>query len=122
MLHLLFPTADLNVFPTSVQECDVTEGLLQRAFLQCLEGQKDLCWTLTKPVTVVFYRDLHHYLRQWPPARSATKTMVGRFYLLVDVNFESGRKKKRPDNIYTFVQKGADSHRLSSEPMYYGHG
>ena len=117
---LLSLTADLNVFPTSIQECDVTERLLQRAFLQCLEGQKDLCWTLTKPVTVGFYRDLHHYLRQWPPARSATKTTVGRFYLLVDVNFKSRRMSKRPDNVYMFVQKVADSHRLSSEPMYYG--
>ena len=68
-------------------------------------------------MTVGFYRDLHHYLRQWPPAHSATKTTVGRFYLLVDVNFESGRMSKRPDNIYTFVQKVADSHRLSSEPI-----
>ena len=27
---------------------------------------------------------------------------------------------KRPDNIYMFVQKVADSDRLSSVPMYYG--
>lgn len=106
------------VFPSSVQECGATEGLLQRAFLQCLEGQNDiLCWSLTAPVTVGFYRDLHHYLRHWPPARSATKTTVGRFYLLVDVNF---KMSARPDNIYTFVQKVVDSLRLSSEPMYYG--
>ena len=112
--------ADPIVFPTSVQECDATERLLQGAFLQCLEGQKDLCWTLTKPVTVGFYRDLHHYLRQWPPARSATKTTVGSFYLLLDVNFKSGGMSNRPDNIYMFVQRVVNSHRLSSGPMYYG--
>ena len=60
----------------------VTETLLQRAFLQCIEKQRDLCWTLNdKPVTIGFYRELHKYLRKWPPSRSATKTTVGRFYL-----------------------------------------
>lgn len=103
-----------------MQECDVTEELLQKAFLQCLEGRDDLCWTLIKPVTVGFYRDLHHYLRHWPPARSATKTTVGRFYLLVDVNFKSRKMVARPDNVYCFVERVVDSHRLSSEPMYYG--
>lgn len=108
------------MFPISVQEYDVTEKLLQKAFLQCLEGQEDLCWTLTKPVTVGFYRDLHRYLRHWSPARSATKATVGRFYLLVDANFKSRRMSRRPDNIYMFVQRITDSHRLSSDPMYYG--
>lgn len=103
-----------------MQECDVTEGLLQRAFIQCLEGQNDLEWTLSKPVTIGFYRDLHRYLRHWPPARSATKTTVGKFYVLVDVNFKSGRISARPDNVYMLVQRVADSSRSSSEPMYYG--
>ena len=114
---MIFLTADSIVFPTRVQECEVTEESLQRAFVQCLKGQKDLCWTLTRPVTVGFYRDLHRYLRQWPSARSATKTTVGTFYSLVDVNFKS---TNRPDNIYMFVQRVIDSQRLSSEPMYYG--
>lgn len=108
-----------NVLPASVLEC-VSESTLQRAFLQCLEGQQDLCWTLTRPVTVGFYRDIHRYLRQWPPAQSATNATFGCFYLLIDVNFRSRRMAKRPDNIYMFVQKIADSDRLSSDPMYYG--
>jgi hypothetical protein len=116
---ILFFTADANVFPLSVQECDVSEGLLQRAFLQCLEGRNDLDWILIKPVTIGFYRDLHCYLRHWPVARSATKTMVGRFYVLVDVNFKSGISA-RPDNVYMFVHKLAISNRSSLEPMYYG--
>ena len=63
-------------------------------------GQIDLCWTLTRPVTVGFCRDLHRYLRQEPSARSATKTTVGTLYSLVDVNFKS---TNRPGNIYMFV-------------------
>ena len=108
------------VFPTSVPDCGVTERLFQQAFLQCLEGQKDLCWTVTKPVAVGFYRDVHHYLQQWAPAQSATKTTVGRFYLLIDVNFKTRRMSQRPDNVYRFVKKIVDSDRLSSDPMYYG--
>ena len=96
------------------------ESVLQKAFLQCLEGRQDLCWTLTKPVSVGFYRDLHRYLRQWPPSRSATKTTVGKFYLFVDVNFKCRRMSSRPDNIYMLVQRVADSCKLNSEPMYYG--
>ena len=79
---------DGNVFPSSVLECDITEEVLQRAFLQCLEGQGDLDLILMKPVTIGFYRDLHHYLSHWPLARSATKTSVGKFYALIDVNFK----------------------------------
>ena len=108
------------MFPSNVSQCGVTESILQKAFLQCLEGRQDLCWTLTKSVTVGFYRHLHHYLRHWPPSRSATKTTVGRFYLLVDENFQSGSMSSRPDNVYLFVQRVADSCKLNSEPMYYG--
>ena len=73
------------MFPASLKQYDVTESALQKAFLQCLGGRSDLCWTLTKPVTIGFYRDLHQYLRQWLPAHSASKTAVGTFYLLIDV-------------------------------------
>lgn len=117
---VLFLITDSNVFPSNVSQCGVTESILQKAFLQCLEGRQDLCWTLTKSVTVGFYRHLHHYLRHWPPSRSATKTTVGRFYLLVDENFQSGSMSSRPDNVYLFVQRVADSCKLNSEPMYYG--
>ena len=109
---------DGNVFPSSVLECDITEEVLQRAFLQCLEGQGDLDLILMKPVTIGFYRDLHHYLSHWPLARSATKTSVGKFYALIDVNFKL--HAARPDNVYAFVKKVADSTRSRSEPMYYG--
>lgn len=106
-------------FPISVRQC-VLESTLQRAFLQCLNGQEDLCWSLTKHVTIGFYRDLHRYLKQWPPARSATKTTVGRFYLLMDRNFQSRKISSRPDNIYMFVQRITDSCKLNSEHMQYG--
>ena len=108
------------MFPASVEQYNVTESVLQEAFLQCLGGQNNLCWTLTKPATIGFYRDLHQYLRQWPPARLASKTAVGKFYLLIDVNFQIRRMSSRPDNIYSFVQRVADSCKSASEPMHYG--
>ena len=109
------------MFPASLKQYDVTEGALQKAFLQCLGGRRDLCWVLTKPVTIGFYRDLHQYLRQWPPAHSASKTAVGTFYLLIDVNFKTRRMSSRPDNIYSFVQRViGDSSKSPSEAMHYG--
>ena len=117
MYYTYTSIAASSVFPMNVQQCGVSENLLQNAFLQCLEGEQDLCWTLSIPVTVGFYRDLHHYLRQWPPARSATQKTVGRFYLLIDVHFQSKKMASRPDNVYTFVQRVAESTRLNSEPM-----
>ncbi len=116
----MYVDAASNVFPTNVKQCGVTESVFQKAFLQCLEGQQDLCWTLTKPVTVGFYRNLHHYLLRWPPSRSATKATIGRFYLLVDVNFQSTKMSSHPDNIYMFVKRVVGSCKLNAEPMYYG--
>ena len=72
-------------------------------------------------MTIGFYRDLHQYLRQWPPAHSASKTAVGTFYLLIDVNFQTRRMSSRPDNIYSFVQRViGDSSKSPSEVMHYG--
>ena len=118
VIILFFIAAESNVFPKEVQNYGVTESLLQRAFLQCIEGREDLCWTLSRPVTTGFYRDLHHYLR--PTSRSASKTTVGRFYLLIDVNFQSRTMLSRPDNIYMFVQRVANSSKSCTEHMYYG--
>ena len=50
--------ADVNVFPSTVQECGITEEVLQRAFLHCLEGQIDLDLILTKRLNfIVMYID-----------------------------------------------------------------
>lgn len=108
------------LLPIELQQFGVTERLLQRAFLQCTEEQIGLCWRLDRPVTIGFYRELHKYLRKWPPSRSATKTTVGKFYRLIDSNFQTQRTSSRPDNIYMFVQRLADSSKLYSEPMLYG--
>ena len=117
-IFLLLTTGQI-VFPASLQHY-VTESALQKAFLQCLGGHSDLCVTLAKPATIGFYRDLHQYLRQWPPARSASKTAIGTFYLLIDVNFQT-RMSSRPSNIYSFVQRViGDSSKLPSEAMHYG--
>ena len=88
-IFLLLTTGPI-VFPASLKQYDVTEGALQKAFLQSLSGRRDLCWVLKKPVRIGFYRDLHQYLRQWPPAHSASKTAVGTFYLPIDVYFKPG--------------------------------
>ena len=114
--------ADSSTFPMNVQQSGVSENMLQKAFLQCLEGGQVLCWTLAKPVTVGFYRDLHQYFRQWPPARSATQKTVGRFYLLIDVHFQSKKMASRPDNVYTFVQRVAESSRLTLSPLLPSYG
>ena len=45
---------------------------------------------------------------------------MGRFYLLIDSNFQTKRISSRPDNIYMFIQRLADSSKLHSEPMLYG--
>lgn len=81
----LFLTTGPILFPARLKQYDVTESVLQKAFLQYLGGRSNLCWTLTKPATIGFYRDLHQYLRKWLPAHSASKTAVGMFYLLIDV-------------------------------------
>ena len=108
------------MFPSNVFQWGVMESILQKAFLQCLEGQQDMCWTLTQSVTVGFYRDLHHYLRHWPPSRSATKTTVGRLKFFINQQIKLGRMSSCSDDVYMFVQRVADSSKLSSEPMYYG--
>ena len=103
-----------------MQQYGITESLLQRAFLESAEGQAELCWTLDMPVTVGFYRDLHKYLQKWPLSRSASKATVGRFYVMIDYNFQRQRISSRPDNIYSFIQRVADSSKPQSELMSYG--
>ena len=119
-IFLLLSTGPI-VFPGNLKQYAVTESVLQKAFLQYLGGHSDLCWTPTKPVTFGFYRDLHQYLRQWPPARSASKTAVGTFYLRIDVNFQTRNMPSQPCNIYSFVQRVVgDSNKSPSEAMHYG--
>ena len=45
---------------------------------------------------------------------------MGRFYLLIDSNFQTRRISSRPDNTYMFVQRLADSSKLHSEAMSHG--
>ena len=91
------------VFPASLKQY-VTESALQKAFLQCLILQR------FAPI-----------LRHWPPARSASKTAIGTFYLWIDVTFQSKRMSSRSDNIYSFVQRVVhDSRKSPLEAMHYG--
>ena len=111
--------AGCAVFPEELQQCGLTEDVLQRAFFQVCEGNSDLCWRVQRPVSVGFYRELNNYLRKWPPSKSATKTAVGKFFLSIDSNFQS-RISSRPDNVYAYVQRIAMSDKPHSEPMSYG--
>ena len=83
---------------------------------------QNLSWSLngTVTVTVGFYRDLHTFLRKWPPTRSATKTSIGKFYLSIDPELRLKTSCGRPDNIYLFIQKVANSNKPNSAPMTYG--
>ena len=116
--YMLLSVTGSLVFPSHLEE-HVSESVLQRAFIQCA-NHESLCWTLDKSVTIGFYKELHNYLQKWPPSQRSTKTTVGRFYLLIDSNFLSKRISTRPDNIYMFVQRIADSSKIDSEPMSYG--
>lgn len=119
--HIHVHVGDQTVgFPNQLVQHGATESLLQWSFIQCSEGETYLCWMLDKPVTLGFYRELHKYLKKWPTSHSATKTTVGRFYLLIDSNFQTKRISSRPDNIYAFIQRLVDSRKPDSDIMSYG--
>ena len=83
------------------------------------EGNSDLCWRVERPVSIGFYRELYNYLRKWPQSKSATKTAIGNFFLLIDPNFQH-RISDRPSNVYMYVQRLAMSSKPHSEHMSYG--
>ena len=84
----------------------------------------DLCWSLKEIPTVGFYRELHNYLKTWPPSSSATKCMIGKFYINMDP--ELNRKYQSdctcPDDIYKFIEKVVSSKKHNSTQMSYGLG
>ena len=57
---------------------------------------------------------MHSYLKK---QRTLTKVFIGRFYIVIDYNFEE--KASRPDNVYRFVESIVSSKRCSEDPMLY---
>ena len=94
--------------------------MLEKAFSQSVHGL-DLCWSLKEIPTIGFYRELHSFLKKWPPSSSATKTMIGKFYIQLDPELKKkNSSSSRPDNTYKFVEKMTLSKKPHSSQMLYG--
>lgn len=78
-----------------------------------------VCWSLNEIPTVGFYRELHRFLKKWPISRSATKTAIGNFYISIDPELQKKSTFSRPDNIYRFIEKVADSDKPDATRMCY---
>lgn len=97
----------------------LTEKKLEEAFLST-EYRDHTAWSLSEIPIVGFYRKLHHYLKSWPLSRSATKTMIGKFYISIDPELQTKSICTRPDNVYQFIERVASSKKPCSTPMSYG--
>ena len=80
----------------------LTETKLEEVFLST--ENLGHTWSLSEIPIVGFYRQLHHYLKRWPLSRSATKTMIGRFYISSDPELQTKSICTRPDNVYQFIE------------------
>ena len=58
--------------------------------------------SLSEVPIVGFCRQLHHYLKRWPPSRSVTRSMTGKFYISIDPELQTNSICTRPDNIGPF--------------------
>ena len=67
--------------------------------------------------TVGFYRELHCFLKKWPPTLSATKTTIGRFYTSIDPEFQRKNACTHPRDVYQLVEKMAASSKLSCSTL-----
>ena len=96
----------------------LTETKLEEIFLST--ENLGHTWSLSEIPIVGFYRQLHHYLKRWPLSRSATKTMIGKFYISIDPELQTKSICTRPDNVYQFIERVASSKKPCSTPMSYG--
>ena len=64
------------------------------------------------------FRQLHHYLKRWPPFRSATESTIAKFYISIDAELQS--ICTRPDNVYQFIDRVASWKKPCSTLMSYG--
>ena len=67
---------------------------------------------------MLFYQQLHRYMKKWPLSSSSTKTAIGKFYIAIDKNLQD--KGYRPDNAYRFIERTVGSKQPPSATMKYG--
>ena len=96
----------------------LTKKKLEEAFLS-MESRSH-AWSLSEVPIVGFYRQLHHYLKRWPPSRSATKSTIGKFYISIDPELQTKSICTHPDNVYQFIDRVASSKKPCSTLISYG--
>ena len=94
--------------------------ILRESFLRSASGL-DLQWGLEEIPTLGFYRELHNFLKRCPVSNGETKSTIGKFYIAIDPNLhKKSLSSGRPDNIYQFIEKTANSRKPDSTVMTYG--
>ena len=79
---------------------------MTKAFVQFVHGL-DLCWALKEIPTVGFYREVHDYLKKWPPSSSATRCTIGKLYINMDPKLHHKYQSDCTcqDVVYKFIEK-----------------
>ena len=96
----------------------LTEKKLEEAFLS--SENLGHTWSLSEVPIVGFYRQLHQYLKRWPPSHSAAKSTIEKFYISIDPELQTKSICTRPDNVYQCIDRVASSKKPYSTPMSYG--
>ena len=97
------------VFPKELYIYGLDEELLTLVFdqVQSEKEKKPLRWCLQGVPNNDFYQILHPFLKKWPKSRLTTKVAIGKFYIAIDRNLRE--KGCRPDNVYRFVERVANT-------------
>jgi hypothetical protein len=106
-------------FPNDLVHYGLNEKILETVFIEVEYYKEPLSWHLRGVPCVGFYQELHPYLKKWPRSHSATKSMIGRFYIAIDMSLKI--KGCRPDNAYRFIEGIAFSDRPRDSVMKYGY-
>ena len=106
-------------FPFSLGKYGLTETLLAE-LLTHVQSHKEssIPWQLKGVPEIEFYQELHHFIRKWPPASSASKATIGRLYTLIDRNLQD--KGYSPSYAYTFIERTISTNQCSHTTMIYG--
>ena len=101
-----------------IREIWIDRKKLEEAFLS-MESRSH-AWSLSEVPIVGFYGQLHHYLKRWPPSRSATKSTIGKFYISIHPELQTKSICTCPDNVYQFIDRVASSKKPCSTLISYG--
>ena len=116
-----YPTGppDRVPFPDELYYYGLNEKLLAKVF-HYVQAQKkgSLPWSVRGVPSMLFYQQLHRYMKKWPLSSSSTKTAIGKFYISIDKNLQD--KGYRPDNAYRFIERTVGSKQPPSATMKYG--